>query len=87
MQIEASSIPLLPRMIERTHLLSFVSRHTLALPASSTLKEVNLKAAMLRRSLGVTVRRQGYLSPAALRIVTLLRSRGEALFAGTAAAP
>lgn len=80
-QIEASSIPLLPRVIAKTDLLSFVSRHTLALPGSSTLKEVRLKGTTLRRSLGVTCRREGYLSPAAARVLTLLRTRGRSLFA------
>lgn len=80
-QIEAGSIPLLPRVIAKTDLLSFVSRHTLDLQSSNTLKEVKLKATTLRRSLGVTCRREGYLSPAAARIVALLRTRGKSLFA------
>ncbi len=80
-QIEANSIPLLPRVIANTQLLSFVSRHTLALQRTSSLKEVRLKATTLRRSLGVTCRREGYLSPAAVRVVQLLRSRGKSLFA------
>lgn len=74
-QIEANSIPLLPRMIAKTDLLSFVPRHTLAQQRVSTLNEISLKETTLRRSLGVTYRREGYLSPAALRIV-------ESLFAG-----
>ncbi len=79
-QIEASSIALLPRMIARTDLLSFVSRHTLSLQRGNTLKEVRLKNTTLRRQLGVTVRREGYLSPAAAHIVDLLRQRGKSLF-------
>ncbi|WP_159917792.1 LysR family transcriptional regulator [Pantoea sp. 18069] len=78
-QIEASSIALLPRMIARTHLLSFVSRHTLDLPGGDHLEEVRLEATTLRRKLGVTVRRTGELSPAAQRIVALLRTQGPAL--------
>ena len=80
-QIEASSIALLPRMIARTELLSFVSRHTLELHRADGLKEVRLKATTLRRQLGVTVRASGELSPAARRIVELLRSKGGALVA------
>jgi len=80
-QIEASSIALLPRMIARTELLSFVSRHTLELHRADGLKEVRLKATTLRRQLGVTVRASGELSPAAWRIVELLRSKGGALAA------
>jgi len=78
-QIDANSIPLLPRLIAKTELLSFLSRHTLH-EHRHTLREVPLKEATLRRSLGVTYRRQGYLSPAALRLMALLQERGEALF-------
>ncbi|MCT9812308.1 LysR family transcriptional regulator [Acidovorax sp. Be4] len=78
-QIEASSIALLPRMIARTHLLSFVSRNTLDLLEGDHLQEVRLEATTLRRKLGVTVRRTGELSPAAQRIVALLRARGAAM--------
>ncbi|MET1116226.1 MAG: LysR family transcriptional regulator [Comamonas sp.] len=80
-QIEASSIALLPRMIARTELLSFVSRHTLELQRGDDLKEVRLKATTLRRQLGVTVRASGELSPAAQRIVELLRSKVGAIAA------
>jgi hypothetical protein len=80
-QIEAGSIPLLPRVITMTDLLSFVSWHALALSGSSTLNEVRLQPTTLRRSLGVTCRRKGFLSPAAARILTLLRTHGQSLFA------
>ncbi len=80
-QIEAGSIPLLPRMIATTDLLSFVSRYTLALHQGRALKEVELPVATLRRNLGATCRREGYLSPAAMRIMDLLRTEGESLFA------
>lgn len=78
-QIGANSIPLLPRLIAKTELLSFLSRHTLNEHAQ-VLSEVPLKEATLRRKLGVTYRRHGYLSPAALRLLALLQERGEALF-------
>ncbi|MDM0035892.1 hypothetical protein QTI33_27410 [Variovorax sp. J22P271] len=39
-----------------------------------------LKETTLRRHLGVTYRKEGYLSPAAQRLVALLRSRGKRLF-------
>jgi DNA-binding transcriptional LysR family regulator len=83
-QIEAGSIPMLPRMIARTDLLSFVSRFTLAQHRGRALKEVQLPATTLRRKLGATCRREGYLSPAALRIMEILRTEGESLFAATA---
>ncbi|MDB5846251.1 MAG: LysR family transcriptional regulator, partial [Rhodoferax sp.] len=84
-QIEASSIALLPRMIARTHLLSFVSRHTLDFQRGDRLKEVQLEATTLRRKLGVTVRRAGELSPAAQRIVDLLKTRGPSILVKQAA--
>ncbi|WP_235505255.1 LysR family transcriptional regulator [Acidovorax sp. Leaf160] len=80
-QVSANSIPLLPALIARTGLLSFVSRRTLAEARHGALREVPLAATTLIRTLGVTHRRGGYLSPAARRLVTLLRSRGEALIA------
>ncbi|MBT2300987.1 LysR family transcriptional regulator [Variovorax paradoxus] len=80
-QINANSIPLLPRLIARTDLLSFLSRHTLGTVGErGGLQEVMLKETTLRRKLGVTYRKEGYLSPAARRLVALLRSRGESLF-------
>ena len=69
-------------MIARTDLLTFVSRHTLGDDiAHGELREVTLEDTTLRRHLGVTYRRQGYLSPAAQRLMTLLRTRGQDLFA------
>ncbi|MHA7602227.1 LysR substrate-binding domain-containing protein [Alicycliphilus sp. T452] len=81
-QVEVGSIPLLPRMVAKTDLLTFVSRHTLRLERSRSLREVRLSATTLRRHLGVTCRRDGYLSPAAQRILTLLQANGHALFGG-----
>ena len=80
-KLESGSIALLPRMVERTDLLTFVSRHTLALDRSSALREVKLQAATLRRSLGVTHRRSGYLSPAAQGVLKQLRQQGKSFFA------
>ena len=78
-QIDANSIPLLPRLIAKTELLSFLSRHTLN-EHMHVLRELPLKEGTLRRRLGVSYRRHGYLSPAALRLMALLQERGEALF-------
>ncbi|UUZ76783.1 LysR family transcriptional regulator [Polaromonas sp. P1(28)-13] len=79
-RIEANSIPLLPRLIARTDLLSFVSRHTMGQGQQRGLKEVVLKETTLTRKLGVSQRREGYLSPAAQRLLALLRSHGAELF-------
>jgi DNA-binding transcriptional LysR family regulator len=79
-QIEANSIPLLPRLIASSDLLSFVSRHTLGRGGKRGLKEVALKETTLVRKLGVSQRREGYLSPAAQQLLALLRARGPAIF-------
>lgn len=84
-QISANSIPLLPALIRRTGLLSFVSRRTLSSGSHGALKEVPLLDTTLQRTLGVTYRRDGYLSPAARRLLSLLQSRGEGLMADAAA--
>lgn len=80
-QISANSIPLLPALIVRTGLLSFVSRRTLGQGSHGVLKEVPLPETTLQRTLGVTYRRGAYLSPAARRLVSLLQSRGAGLMA------
>lgn len=80
-QVSANTIALLPALIARTGLLSFVSRRTLVQASHGALAEVPLAATTLIRTLGVTHRRGGYLSPAGRRLVALLRSRGEALIA------
>ncbi|MBY4595773.1 LysR family transcriptional regulator [Ottowia caeni] len=80
-QIEAGSIPLLPRMIAHNDMLSFVSRHTLALSKASELREVALAATTLRRKLGVTSLRSGVLTPPAHRVMELLRNEGKSIFA------
>lgn len=79
-RIEANSIALLPRLIARNDLLSFISRHTLGPGQRRGLKEVELKETTLIRKLGVSQRRDGYLSPAAQKLLTLLRTRGPELF-------
>jgi DNA-binding transcriptional LysR family regulator len=80
-QIETSSLPLLPRMIAQTDLLSFVSRHTLALHHGRMLRELPLAATTLSRTLGATYRKDGYLSPAAEHVLTLFRTHGARMFA------
>jgi DNA-binding transcriptional LysR family regulator len=78
-QVTANSIPLLPALIARTGLLSFVSRRTLVAASKGALREVPLADTTLLRPLGVTYRRDGYLSPASRRLVSLLQSHGERL--------
>jgi DNA-binding transcriptional LysR family regulator len=70
-------------LIAHNELLSFLSRHTLAeARGHQALREVPLKELQLHRKLGVTYRRSGYLSPAARRLLNLLRERGRSLFVG-----
>lgn len=71
---------MLPRLIARTDLLSFVSRHTTGPGQQRGLKEVVLKETTLTRKLGVSQRREDYLSPAAQRLLVLLRSHGAEIF-------
>lgn len=76
-QIETNSISLLPRLIARTRLLSFVARETLEHGLGrSGLREVPLEATTMRRTVAVSVRAQGYLPPAASSMVELLREKG-----------
>jgi len=63
---------MLPALIAQTGLLSFISRHHLTGSAGpAVLKEVPIKDAVMRRRLVVTSRDNGYLSPAASRLVEL----------------
>lgn len=71
-QVESTMLLMLPALIAQTGLLSFISRsHLEARPGKSGLKEVPLKEATMRRRLVVTYRDNGYLSPAAARLLEL----------------
>ena len=73
-QISANSIPLLPALILRTGLLSFISRRTVERGSDGVLKEVPLAGTTLQRTLGVTYRSDAYLSPAARRLIAILQA-------------
>jgi DNA-binding transcriptional LysR family regulator len=76
-QIETNSISLLPRLIARTRLLSFLARETLDHGhGMSRLREVPLAETTMSRTVAVSVRAQGYLPPAAAAMVELLREKG-----------
>lgn len=83
-QVESTMLLMLPTLIAETGLLSFISRHHLeGKPGSGGLKEIPLKEATMRRKLVVTYRESSYLSPAAARLIALLRgSRAAGLAAG-----
>jgi DNA-binding transcriptional LysR family regulator len=79
-QIETNSVLLLPPLIAQTGLLSFISRRHLARGGiGSRLKEVPLKELTMRRWFKVMYRKDGYLPPAARRLVTLLSTKGKGL--------
>ena len=79
-QVESTMLLVLPALIAQTGLLSFVSRHHLdERPGKSGLKEVPLKEATMRRRLVVTYRDNGYLSPAASRLLELFSTVRDAL--------
>lgn len=76
-QIETNSISLLPRLIARTRLLSFLARETLEYgKGMSRLREVPLAQTTMSRTVAVSVRTEGYLPPAAAAMVELLRNTG-----------
>ncbi|KAF1305300.1 LysR family transcriptional regulator [Pseudomonas sp. SG-MS2] len=80
-QVETNAISLLPRLIARTRLLSFVARETLEHGLGMTwLREVPLQQTTMRRTVAVSVRTDGYLSPAAGALVALLKEKGSSFF-------
>lgn len=80
-QIETNLILMMPALIEETDLLTFTSRrHVAPYTPGSLLREVPIHELTMRRQFEVAFRRDGYLSPAALRFVALVRSRGAELF-------
>jgi DNA-binding transcriptional LysR family regulator len=70
-QVEASMLLTLPALIAETGLLSFISRHHLSAGTNTALKEVELRETTMRRRLVVTYRKDGYLPPAAKRLIQL----------------
>lgn len=76
-QIEANSISLLPTLIAQSNLLSFVARESLEFGKTMQhLREVPLEQTTMKRTIGVTLRSGGYLSPAAQGMLQMLRDNG-----------
>ena len=72
-QVETSMLIMLPALIVRTGLLSFISQHHLeARGGQSGLKEVPLREATMHRRLVIVYREKSYLSPGAQRLIELL---------------
>ena len=71
-QVETTTLMMLPALIAETGLLSFISRlHLESNPDASRLKEVPASEVSMRRRLVVTYRENGYLPPAAQRLIEL----------------
>jgi DNA-binding transcriptional LysR family regulator len=82
-QIETNAITLMSRLIARTPLLSFIARENLEYGQGLVrLREVRLEETTMRRSIGVSLRAGGYLSPAAQMLVDILKAHGAAFFSG-----
>ncbi len=72
-QIESTSISLLPRVIAATDLLTFISRKNLGVGrVASPLREIPLKETTMSRRMGVLFRSNSYLSPVAKRLIDLV---------------
>lgn len=80
-QIEANLILMMPALIEETEFLTFTSRKHARLRAGGPqLREVTIPELTMPRQFDAIHRRDGYLSPAAARMVQLLRDEGARLF-------
>ncbi len=77
-QIESSMLLMLPALIAKTGLLSFVSRHHLGREQLGPgLHEVKLRETTMRRRLVAIYRDNSYLSPAATRLIAHLAQAGK----------
>lgn len=75
-QIESNVLNSILPVLERTSLLGFVTRLNLV-AGRARVREVPLPEAQMTRRLGLTYRRNGYLSPVATRIADILRAHGK----------
>jgi DNA-binding transcriptional LysR family regulator len=79
-QIESNVLTLTLQILEKTPLLGFVTRYNLV-GGRANVREVDVPETQLKRRLGLTYRRKGYLSPVATRVADILRERGKDLLA------
>jgi DNA-binding transcriptional LysR family regulator len=77
-QIESNVLNSILPVLEKTPLLGFVTRYNLV-AGSARVREVPVAEAQMRRRLGLTYRRNAYLSPVASRVANILRVRGKEL--------
>lgn len=87
-QIEASSIAALPRLIAETHLLSFLSRRNLTegRPGAPLIEIANPLTTM-DRHFGVLFRAKRYLTPATRRFIAIAETQGAGLNAESSLMP
>jgi DNA-binding transcriptional LysR family regulator len=77
-QIESNVLNMILPILEKTPLLGFVTRFNLR-SGRADLREVELPETTMRRRLGLTYRRTGYISPVMQRMSAVLRTRGAIL--------
>lgn len=79
-QIETNTMIVLPKIIGQTDLLSFLSVRNLKHgDAGQSLQEIPLETTTMLRHLGVLYRNDAYMSPAALRLIELIKHHAKAL--------
>ena len=79
-QIETNLVLLMPRLIEQTALLTFMSRRHLAMTGmGAMLREVQVRETTMRRVLKVSHRKHAHVSPGARRMVEVVSRRARAL--------
>jgi DNA-binding transcriptional LysR family regulator len=77
-QIEPNVLNAILPILEKTSLLGFVTRFNLV-SRRARVREVMVPEAQMKRRLGLSYRKSGYLSPAAERIAQILRAHGKEL--------
>jgi DNA-binding transcriptional LysR family regulator len=77
-QIESNVLNMILPIIDKTQLLGFVARFNLR-SGKANLREVELPETTMKRALGVTYRKIGYMSPVMQRTSTILRTIGPTL--------
>ena len=77
-QIEPNVLNAILPILERTSLLGFVTRFNLV-SGRARVREVVLPEVQITRRLGLSYRKNGYLSPVAARVVDILRTHGKDL--------
>lgn len=80
-KVEANSLAVLPPLIAKTNLLTFISRRNLSKPGiKEYVVEIPFKETTLHRHFSVHTRKESYLSPASERFIQLLIQRGATLY-------